>query len=442
MVRHERESKGIFKRGFVMSIREFNSEVKQSSDPENQQSLGRTAMGWRTACRGGMGIALLAAGIARAQGLVPMGDVEMAAINARGALFVADKILGDTADASTYNDFTYYRMGLDVELAMNMNIDRMRLGCGGSNDQLFTAGGNGNTCDIGIDYLRFMGRSGNAPGAAVTSDFFLNRPYVELAIKNDGTRGNREVVGVKIGFKSADGLLSMGRTYADGQTNVENGAACSGGPTGRDPDCHSGFDSLSGYLRLETSGKVQIYASLGNSGDACFGNTANTTDPCGTADKVFKSVWGTRMDMALLYDVPLKIYNKTGTLLPDTGQADIQESLRFIHQLVLDKTLTRDFFISFQRERVDYPIYDQTTPYDTDGESGAGGSSRFSKTANTGWWINIPYLAMLDVNAGAVCLGLLSSQAALATISEGVNIAQLPLGQVPASNCYGATTFC
>ncbi len=391
---------------------------------------------------GGISIALLAAGISRAQGLVPMDDVEMAAINARGALFVADMILGDTGDASTFNDFTYYRMGLDVELAMNMNIDSMRLGCGGTNDQLFTAGANGATCDIDLHYAQFMGRNGNLPGAAVTSDFVLNRPYVELAIKNDGNRNSREVVGIKIGFKSADGMMSLGRTYADGQTNVENGAGCSGGPTGRDPDCHSGVDSLSGYMRLEASGNGHIYASLGNDADICFGNTSRTDDPCGPADTIYRSLWGTRMTRALLYDVPLKIYNKNGSLLPDTGQGDIDESLRFIHQIVLDKALTRDFFISFQRERVDYPIFNQAAPYDTDGESGAGGNSRFSKTANTGWWMNVPYAAMLDVNAGNICLGLLSSLEALATISEGVNIADVSLGQQPADNCYGATTFC
>lgn len=403
---------------------------------------------WRVACRnGGFGVALLAAGVVRAQGLQPMNDEEMAAINARGALFVADKILGTAADGSSPSAFTYYRMGLDVELAMNMNIDRMRLGCGGSNDQLFTAGANGGTCDISLDYLRFMGRSGNQPGAAVTSDFVINRPYVELAIKNDGTRNSREVVGVKIGFKSADGMLSIGRTYADGQTNVENGAVCGGGafgapPASRDLDCHSGVDSLSGYMRIEASGNGHIYATAGNDADLCFGNTANTADPCGPADTVYQSLWGTRMTKALLYDVPLKLYNKNGLLLPDTGQGDIDESLRFIHQIVLNKALTKDFFISFQRERVDYPIFDQSAPYDTDGESGAGGNSRFSKTANTGWWMNVPYAAMLDVNAGNVCLNTLDSIAALATISEGVNIKDLSLGQQPADNCYGATTFC
>lgn len=407
-----------------------------------RREIGRIPRWGQAWVHGGLGIALLAAGVARAQGLVPMDDAEMAAINARGALFVSDKILGDTVSTTTFDDFTYYRMALDVQMDMNMNIDSLRLGCGGSNDQLYTAGGNGGICDISLDYLRFMGRSGNEPGAAVTSDFVMNRPYVELAIKNDGTRNSREVVGVKIGFKSADGMLSIGRTYANGQTNVENGAACSGGPTGRDPDCHSGIESLSGYLRLELSGNGQIYASLGNSGDICFGNTTRTNDPCGAADAEYQSIWGTRMSQLLLYDTPIKIYNKSGSLLPDTGQADIVESLRFVHQVVLDKTQTRDFFISFQRERVDWPISDQATPYDTDGESGPGGNRRFSKTANTGWWMNVPYAALLDTNTGAICLGLLSSLDALATISEGVNIAHLPLGQVPANNCYGANTFC
>lgn len=420
--------------------------MKKKHTRRKNTGHGRAATGvppwWQAFRNGGFSLALLAAGVARAQGLVPMDEGEMAAINARGALFAADKILGDTGSSSTYDDFTYYRMAMDVELAMNMNIDRMRLGCGGSNDQLYTAGGNGGVCDISLDYVSFMGRSGNAPGAAVTSDFILNRPYIELAIKNDGTRNQREVVGVKIGFKSTDGMLSIGRTYKDSQVNVENSSACSGGPTGRDKDCHSGVESLSGYMRLEASGNAHIYATAGNDADACFGNTSRTDDPCGSADTLYKSVWGTRMTDLLLYDVPLKLYNKNGTLLPDTGQADIYESLRFVHQIVLDKSQTKDFFFSFQRERVDWPIFNQSSPYDTDGEDGPRTSSRFSQTANTGWWMNVPYAAMLDTNVGNICLNVLDSLEALATISEGVNIRDLSLGKNPADNCYGATTFC
>lgn len=409
--------------------------------------LGWTSIDRRAAfVRGGLSFAFLAAGVMRAAhaSMEPMDESAMAAVNARGALFVADKIAGTAADGSSPTAFTYYRMGLDVELAMNLNIDRLRLGCGGSNDQLVNSGTNGATCDISLHFLRFMGldASGIGAGAAVTSDFVMVRPYVELAIKNDGTRNSREVVGIKIGAKSAHGVLGIGRTYENGQTNVESGAACSGGPTGRDPDCHSGVDFLSGYMRIEASGNAHIYASLGNDADACFGYTrANTTDPCGPADALFQSLYGTRMNLALLYDVPLKLYNKNGALLPDTGQADIQEDLGFIHEIALDKTKTKDFFISFQRERVGYPVFDQATPYDTDGDA-ATANSRFSQTANTGWWMNVPYAAMLDVQAGNVCLGLLSSLEALATISEGVNLQNLSLGQVPVDNCYGATVFC
>ncbi|MFZ5531734.1 MAG: hypothetical protein ACOY4U_11935 [Pseudomonadota bacterium] len=417
-----------------------------------EAGLGRTAIEWRAAWRhGGLGMALLAAGVARAAhaSMEPMDEPAMAAINARGALFVADKIgPSNTGTGANPTDFTYYRMGLDVELAMNLNIDRLRLGCGGSNDQLVDSGTNGATCDMSMYFLRFMGldASGIGAGAAVTSDFVMVRPYVELAIKNDGTRNSREVVGIKIGARSAHGLLGIGRTYEDGQTNVESGAACGGGfgspPVNRDPDCHSGVDFMSGYMRIEASGNAHIYASLGNDADACFGYTrTNTTDPCGPADALFQSLYGTRMSLALLYDIPLKLYNKNGSLLPDTGQADIQENLSFLHEIALDKTKTKDFFISFQRERVGYPIFDQATPYDTDGDA-ATANSRFSKTANTGWWMNVPYAAMLDVQAGNVCLGLLSSLEALATISEGVNLQNLSLGQVPVDNCYGAPVFC
>ncbi|MFZ5699408.1 MAG: hypothetical protein ACOY9J_11950 [Pseudomonadota bacterium] len=376
-----------------------------------------------------------------------MDEPAMAAVNARGALFVADKIgPSNTGTGANPTDFTYYRMGLDVELAMNINIDRLRLGCGGSNDQLVNSGTNGASCDISLHFVRFLGLNADGTaGAAVTSDFVMVRPYVELAIKNDSARNNREVVGVKIGAKTAHGMLGLGRTYADGQTNVESGAACAGGFTGsatRDPDCHSGAESLSGYMRIEASGNAHVYASLGNDADACFGYTrTNTVDPCGPADALFQSLYGTRMTSALLYDVPLKLYNKNGTLLPDTGQADIHENLSFIHEIVLDKTKTKDFFISFQRERVGYPIFDQATPYDTDGDAGTA-NSRFSQTANTGWWMNVPYAAMLEVQAGNICLGLLSSLEALATISEGVNMKDLSLGQVPTDNCYGATLFC
>lgn len=409
--------------------------------------LGWTSIDRRAAfVRGGLSFAFLAAGVMRAAhaSMEPMDESAMAAVNARGALFVADKIAGTAADGSSPTAFTYYRMGLDVELAMNLNIDRLRLGCGGSNDQLVNSGTNGAACDISLHFLRFMGLDAGRtqPGAAVTSDFVMNRPYIELAIKNDGTRGSREIVGIKIGAASADGMLSLGRTYAGGQTNVETGAACSGGPTTSDPDCHSGVDFLSGYIRAEASGNAHIYASLGNDADACFGDTRlNTADPCGPADILFKSVYGTRMNLMLLYDIPLKLYNKNGSLLPDTGQADIVEDLGFIHEIALDKTKTKDFFISFQRERVGYPIFDQATPYDTDNNT-ATANSRFSTTANTGWWMNVPYAAMLDVQAGNICLGLLSSLAALATISEGVNLTNLPLGQVPADNCYGAVVFC
>lgn len=418
-------------------------------------TLGRAQMDYRAAFAcGGFGIAMLAAGVARAQNLIPMDDMEMAAINARGALFVADKIAGDSAN--TFTNFTYYRMGLDVELALNMNIDRMRLGCGGSNDQLAVGGSNGAICDISLDYVRFMGRNGDVAGA-IGSDFVLNRPYIELAIKNDGDRNQREVVGIKIGSKSADGVLSIGRTYANGQVNLEGApggapdATCTGGPGERDPACHSGINSISGYLNAELSGNAYLQAGTQNS-EACFGytrlrnETNGTTSVCNSSTPLYRSFYGTRMTRLLMPNVILSTYNSTNllnSLADGSAKADISESLRFVHSIVLNKDpgKTRDFFISFQREQVGYPIFDQAAPYDTDGVSGSGGNSqRFSKTANTGWWMNVPYAALLDVQAGTISyVTVLQLTDAL---GEGINIVDLTLGQEPADNCYGTSSFC
>lgn len=404
----------------------------------------------------GLPLALLSAGMAGqagaalagvdAAGMTLMADDELADINAQGALVVADKILpgGGTGGGTTSSDFTFYRMGLDVQLAMNMNIDKLRLGCGGVNDRMFAGGTNGAVCDVSVDYARFMGvdASGNQPGSAVDSDFLLNRPYVEIAVKNDGSRGAREVVGIKIGSQWVEGMFSMGRTYQNGETNQENGQACAGGPTGRDPDCHSGVNYLSGYVRAEISGNGRLQTTGFLGGDSalvCFGYTrSNTTDPCGPADAILQSAWGTRMNRLLLVNIGMKTYNANGLLNGlgiDKARVDISESLRFMHEIAFTRTGTRDFFMSFQRERVRYPIFDQANPYDT----GHGVASRFSREANTGWWMNIPYAAILETQAGYVYVGAVS---ALTQLSEGIDLYDLPLGQIPAPNCYGSTHFC
>lgn len=377
---------------------------------------------------GGALVLVLAALLARpATALQEMSDGALASESGQGALFFSDKI-APTGTAGSATDFTFYRLGLNTDLEFNLNIDKLQLGCGGSNENLIA-----NACDIDLDYVRFMGRSGTAPGAAVISNFLARRPYVEFAIKNDSIGTQRDIVGFKIGFESADGMLGIGRTYANGQVNVEHGGTCdTGAGDGAGAlACNSGIRSVSGNLNLELSANILAGTTLGDQ-KICFGNTA-TADHAncdGNAgnnsntdikDPFYTSVSGTRMTDVTIADIPAYVWS--GSLDGTTAAADLKESLRFIHQILLDSSQSKDFFISFQREQVAYPKYDK---------------SGYAATTNTGWWLNVPYAAIMNASA-SVDLGLLD---ALSALGEGANMTNVALGQIAPSNCYGSSNFC
>lgn len=364
--------------------------------------------------------------------MVEMDADQMSAVHAQ-ALFWSDTIppnsLTGSGGAGSSTDFSFYRVGLDVDLAFNLNIDKLQLGCGGTNENVVA-----NACDLDMDYVRFMGRSGSTPGAAVTSDFSTRRPYLEIAVREDASKTNREVVGIKIGFENADGALGIGRTYANNQTNVERGGTCnSGANSGAGAlACESGINYMSGYLRAELSGDAQASHVLGHS-DVCFGNTRTfrwsggghgTNDTCGPGDAYFTTVSGTRMHNIQDANIPAKIYH--GSFSGDTAAFDLRESLRFIHSIVLDAALTKDFFISFQRQQIAYPKYDK---------------SGYAVTANTGWWMNVPHAELLEIRAD-VDYGLLGSLSLLATMQEGINITDLDINQEPPVNCFNSMKFC
>lgn len=357
----------------------------------------------------------------------------MSAVHAQ-ALFWSDTIspnaLTGNGGAGSSTDFSFYRVGLDVDLAFNLNIDKLQLGCGGTNENVVA-----NACDIDMDYVRFMGRSSDtSPGAAVTSDFITRRPYLEIAVREDATKTNREVVGIKIGFESADGALGIGRTYANNQVNVEHGGTCDASAnTGNGAlACESGIRYMSGFLRAELSGDFQISHILGHS-DVCYGHTRTfrwsggghgTDDTCGSGDTYFTNLSGTRMHNLQDADIPAKIYD--GRFSGDTAAFDLRQSLRFVHLIVLNAAQSKDFFLSFQRQQIAYPKYDK---------------SGYAATANTGWWLNVPYLAILE-QRGDVDYGLLGSLGLLASMQEGVNITDIDISQDAPTNCYNSLKFC
>lgn len=377
------------------------------------------------------------------------------------ALFVVDKIganaLTGSMGANSPTDFTFYRMGLDAELAMNMNIAKMQLGCGGINDAL-TANP---ACDIEMDYVRFMGRNGDkAPSATgnaavdgpinAASDFILRRPYIELAVKNEGSATTREIVGIKIGAEMADGYVSAGRSYANGATNIEHGGTCNTGAAVLSSpgqlNCHSGVRSISGFLGTELSATLPLTV-IGSNGYGCAGNTSTGVDDCGSGDALYLDYAGTRMDVLNLSDLSLKLNGGLAGII-GSGYARLIANTRMIHGFALINT--KDFFLSFQRQQVAYPRYSKAIPTVAEAPVCAAGnpqptrcSSAYAVPANPGWWMNVPDVKLTNAMIERVSVGLFDLGSLLSALGRpGMSAYNPDLNIEPAANCYGGRSFC
>lgn len=340
--------------------------------------------------------------------LQPMEENELAAVTGQ-ALLVADKLAGQGGSGHTF-----YRMMLNAEIEMNMNIDRLQLGCGGFN-QGRTGDGAGPACDLDLDYVRFMGRGAgqpNAPGAGepVESLFKLTRPYLDVAVSNDGDATRRELVGIKIGAQQADGMLSIGRWD-------ENLPGCDPNATEGNPAlaCHRGINRISGWMEVRMEGEAY----------GCFNPFGCTPDPnpenqdlvATFDDRVI--VWGTRLNRAYA------TLSATDVNLGLSAPGFVSASLRFIHNIVLDTSKPEfqedDFFLSFQREEVAYP----TSP---------GKSQAFSHFANPGWWMNVPLAELTGLKIYDVAVDLNGL--------GGLPMRDPDISQRPTNNCRGNLEFC
>lgn len=375
---------------------------------------------------------LLLAGLFAAAGLAgasmtPIEDEHLAEVTGQ-ALFVADKVnansLAGAGGSGSTTDFTFYRIGLDAILEMNLNIDKLQLGCGGVNDALVAG-----VCDIDLDNVRFMGRctavgcgqtvggfKQSGSGDAVTSDFKLLRPYLELAIKNDGSKTQREVVGIKIGTQSADGWVGTG-SFVGG--------------------VHTGINAISGFLNAELSAYIRVNSTFGRA-TVCAGIPAGHEAQCAgsptgaTFPVPAARTSGTRQTRLQVPDVPLCcLSGESGIIGLFNGSTlflNLDENLNFLHGFELANT--GDFFISMQRQQVKYPKYDK---------------SGYAVTANTGWWMNIPQAKLVNLEppevtlpcSGFICLGLFGAFG-----SPGLGQSNIELGSRPVDNCFGATGFC
>ena len=428
--------------------------------------------------------------------MTALSEDEMASVTGQnGSLFLSDHIGPNelqNAPGDGSANFDFYRMGLDVKMNLNANIAKFQLGCGGVNDLLTTSP----ACDIDIDYLSFMGikTNGEFPSlAGPDSAFELTRPYVELAIKNDGSPTQREVVGIKIGGQRINGALSIGRDYTGsgkvsesfsgpgpeaGLINQENGGTCvPGATTGQNVvNCHSGINSVSGFMSLELSAAMRARVNIlwynNVDLDTCFGRMNPQQFGCRPdSPPFFVDAGGTRMQELHVAAAKLTVndidfncpwydplcylaLDPIANLIISEGYGQLKINTRQVHYLLTPNT--ENFFLSLQREKVSWPNYSKAPPpnnllFDACnpiyGQIPSSGrcASAYAPTANTGWWLNAPGAKILNINSpdrlniGNVDLGtvvsLLGPEGRLIIDNPKISLPRVP-------NCYGDAIFC
>lgn len=385
--------------------------------------------------------------------MAPMSDAQLSDVTGQALLisdYIAPNSLSGAGGAGSTTDFGFYRMGLDATVETNVNINKLQLGCGGYNNNIKVG------CDIDLDYVSMLGLgNGSAQpnqqdalgatnknmfaGAPATSGFIMNRPYVTIAVANPNNPQLREVVGFKFGAQSVSGYMGIGRVYQNNQRNLETGEMCVG-TNGQSLGCHSGLNSLSGYMFVKVSGAVPVQGSvmgglaniidpatnagLDNGSNACFGAT-NLGSNCtvGGTQPITAEISGTRIQ-SLSVVLPTEthaivriagLFNMTMDLSLVTN---LKQNLRFIHGFATENT--GDFFLSFQRQQVKWPKYDK---------------SGYAVVANAGWWMNIPSVSTENLSGATL-------QVNESGIPQTLNTENLELKSVPPINCYGGYRYC
>jgi len=200
-----------------------------------------------SALRSGV-LALLALAGTGAHAMTALNDDELSEYTGQALLQ-----MGQTAGTGVSSDVTFYKAGLDAEVALNLNIKKLQLGCGGIN---------GPGCDIDIDNVSLSGSTFNtSPNDRPSSDAILTRPFFEFAVRNDNSRTQREVIGIRLSAENAEGMMTFGDQTA-AMTSAQS---------------RNGINSLSGYMRLgPTSGVATTEPRIMAHDDY----TCQAADPC------------------------------------------------------------------------------------------------------------------------------------------------------------------
>lgn len=376
------------------------------------------------------------------------------------------------------NGFTFYTAGLDAVLELNMNIQKLQLGCGGANPV-----NNGQRCDLDADNFALgciADSSGNCTfgsGGTQMRDLVMTRPYFQFAIKNDNSKTLREVVGIRLGGEKVEGPMSIGNfnsfsgylsasadfiMEAQGTNSSDdiaitcgtNSAPCPGDRPGngyntfglqtpfRSMGLENGcvsflgngieFKDLTiGFPQVERldravilNGNRQTQAGVYNAqlGSAVDELVDNLT--------VIRSNGGGLTDLeglvnallpVLASNVKDKIKSQLATGLGTTpGNLDnfvIPYNISNLHSVMVDTPL---FGVSFQKEAVQYPGYVESVPM--------------------GWAMYLPDAFKLEVSNPTTYFvnNIVNGEAALGNITTLPD----PGSGAVFDNCWGSATFC
>ena len=171
-----------------------------------------------------------------------LSDTEMSATTGQALMSLSYIAPTDAANLEKIRDgnsnIGFYKLGLEAELELNVNIKKLQLGCGGVNG----TGG----CDVDIDNLSLSGLKVDSNGKPLpmtneeraASSAKITNPFLEFAIKNPGSASTREVVGFRASAEKVFGLLTAG---------TENGTT------------PNGINSISGFMRIQSDESGYVY---------------------------------------------------------------------------------------------------------------------------------------------------------------------------------------
>ncbi|MDO8331154.1 MAG: hypothetical protein Q7T36_11855 [Fluviicoccus sp.] len=311
----------------------------------------------------------------------------------------------------TNGSMTFFRLMVDAELQLNMNINKVALGCDGPN-------GTG-VCDIDIDRLRLAGTSASsASDSGPGTDFMMRRPFLEFAIKNNNVAATRQVSGIRFGALESLGSMSFGE-------NPGNNAADD-----------FGLNRFSGDMN------VTLLNTTMSNVKACLGvlvfGVCGGINLSGSANVASHNQSFTLSRATKINDIgPMSAFSNNifpfglPTTLSNTHLLD--QSLDTLHQIIVEDPSsggqpTKDFYIGLQKESVNWQKIST--------------GSFAGVAAQQGWWLSVPKVVIEDITSNQL-IQLGTFAAAVGIIGFAVNInGPLELGQRPVDNCWGTLTFC